>query len=310
MIPAVHPAVRRYAPAMPHRLHANRGATFETLFEAAAPDGPIRGGDLPADLRRYGDHLAVPLRPDRPTVLVNFVESIDGVVTFDPEHGSGAEVSGFNEPDRFVMGLLRAVADVIVVGAGTVRAAPNHVWTPGVVNRPFAGAYAAWREALGLAPEPTTYVITANGDVPTDQPAFSARGVPVVVVSTARGVRRLGPALPALVRLVAAPDATHVSAGSILELARNEGARVVLCEGGPHLIGTFVDERLIDALFLTVAPQLIGRQGNDGRFGLVEGVALGIDDAPWARLQSVRRSVDHLFLRYAFEGAALSGTAA
>ena len=56
------------------------------------------------------------------------------------------------------------------------------------------------------------------------------------------------------------------------------------------------DDRL-DDLFLTVAPQLVGRDG-DERLGLVEGLALDPAAARWLRLDDVRRSGDHLFLRY------------
>ncbi len=111
-------------------------------------------GSCRLDLRRYGARLAVPLRDDRPTVIVNFVESLDGVVTLDPAHGSGAEVSGFSEPDRFVMGLLRSLADAIVVGAGTMRAAANHTWTTGHVNRDFAKAYGAGGSLRALRRNP------------------------------------------------------------------------------------------------------------------------------------------------------------
>lgn len=76
------------------------------------------------------------LRNDRPTVIANFVSTVDGVVAFDVIGSSGGgEISGFFAADRFVMGLLRAMADVVLVGAGTVRAAPTHEWTPRHVHR-------------------------------------------------------------------------------------------------------------------------------------------------------------------------------
>src|SRR2546428_3309213 len=153
---------------MPDHAHTNRGASFDTLFEAPAPGGPLRGGSLPAELRRYGDRLAIPMRVDRAVVVVNFVSSLDGVITLDPRTGNGAEISGFNEPDRFVMGLLRTLADAVIVGAGTVRAAGGHEWTPRRVHPAYAEAYAAWRRKLGLAPQPTTVVVTATRDVPAD----------------------------------------------------------------------------------------------------------------------------------------------
>jgi riboflavin biosynthesis pyrimidine reductase len=320
------------------RPQANRGAPFETLLDPddAAPEGPApadhrpkasartdrppdatRGGLLPPDLRRYGERLAIGLQPDRPTVIVNFVSSLDGVVTVDPEHGSGGQISGFNEPDRFVMGLLRSLADVIVVGAGTLRAASSHTWTPRRVNPAFGDAYEAWRAALGLAKAPTTIIVTASGDLPIGHPALQSRDVPAIVVATPEAAVRLRATLPARVRVETAPDDDHVSAQSILDVARRNGARLILSEAGPHLTGTFVKARLLDELFLTMAPQLLGRAGEDrgvgpgpgdvpDRYSFVEGVAFEPEDAPWARLQSVRRSREHLFLRYAF-GPAFGG---
>ncbi len=290
---------------MNDRPHADRGALFETLWEAAPTTGPAQGGALPLALSRYGAALQIPLRPDRPTVLVNFVASLDGVVTLDGSHGGGGEVSGFNEPDRFVMGLLRSMADVVVIGAGTVRAAPRHVWTPGHVNRAYTAAYAAWRESLGLSEAPTTMVVTASGDVARDHPALTAPGVNAVVVTTAAGAHRARASLPEHVRLVEAPGDSTITAAAVLDAAAAMGARVVLCEGGPHLIGALVADRAVDELFLTLAPQLLGRSGAGGRHGLVEGVALSAREAPWARLRSIRRAMDHVFLRYAFETGTL-----
>src|SRR6266542_3103540 len=153
---------------MPARPHANRGASFQTLVEAPPASSTPRGGERPDALKRYGERLAIPLRPDRPAVILNFVSSLDGVVTLDPDRGSGAEISGYSEPDRFVMGLLRTLADIIIVGAGTLRAAARHEWTPRHVNRGYAEAYREWRGQLGFAPQPTTVIVTASGNVPPD----------------------------------------------------------------------------------------------------------------------------------------------
>jgi riboflavin biosynthesis pyrimidine reductase len=288
---------------MPDRPTTNRGAAFETLFEAHAPDMPARGGALPPDLRRYGPTLAIPLPHERPTIIVNFVESLDGVVTFDPHEGSGAEVSGFNEPDRFVMGLLRGLSDAIVVGAGTVRAARNHVWTPGHVDKPFAPAYAAWRAELGLAPQPTTIVVSAAGNIPPDHPGLRVPDGRAIVLTTPSGATRLRGTLPAAVDVVETATDGPVPAEAIVAAATSAGARLLLCEGGPHLNATLVAAGLVDELFLTVAPQLVGRSGSgdDHRYSLLEGLTLSMDDARWGRLRSVRRSVDHLFLRYRFD---------
>jgi riboflavin biosynthesis pyrimidine reductase len=293
-------------PNPPDRPQVNRGAPFESLFEApqGIGRGEVRGGTLPEGFQRYGTNLTIPLHADRPTMIVNFVESLDGIVTFDPEHGSGAEISGFNEPDRFVMGLLRTLADGIVVGAGTVRAAPNHVWTTAAVHRASGEAAAAWRRELGLSPQPALLVVTAAGDVPAAHPALANPEVRVLILTTAAGRDRLAgvDVGAATIRIAATDDAGHVTGAAIVDAARSMGVRLLLSEGGPHLTATLVEANLVDELFLTVAPQVLGREGRPGerRYGLVEGVALPQDAAHWARLRSVRRSVDHLFLRYAF----------
>jgi riboflavin biosynthesis pyrimidine reductase len=295
-------------PNQPERPHADRGEPVQTLFDASAPrpDQAGRGGPLPEALRRYGERLAIPLRPDRPTVMINFVESLDGVVTIDPATGTGAEISGFHEPDRFVMGLLRSLADVIVVGAGTLRAAGSHTWTPRRVNAQFGDAYEAWRRDLGLAPQPTTLIVTGGGDVPVDHPALQSHEVPVIVVAPAPVADRLRMTLPQTVRVDGTSDERHVSAHSALAVAAATGARVVLSEGGPHLTGTFVAEGLVDELFLTLAPQLLGREPHGGgeRYSFVEGATFEPENAPWSTLVSVHRSVDHLFLRYRFANGA------
>ncbi|HXU86095.1 MAG TPA: deaminase, partial [Verrucomicrobiae bacterium] len=81
-----------------------------------------RGLPMPDGLSaRYGGVLEIPIRPARPTLLVNFVSTIDGVVALGSgEEAGGGVISGFSEPDRFVMALLRAVADVLLVGARTI----------------------------------------------------------------------------------------------------------------------------------------------------------------------------------------------
>jgi riboflavin biosynthesis pyrimidine reductase len=266
-----------------------------------------RGGDFPADLRdRYGGELWATLRPDRPTVIANFVSTIDGVVAFDTDGSTGGgEVSGFFEPDRFVMGLLRAMADVVLVGAGTVRAAPTHEWTPRRVHKRSAAWFEAWRATLGIAAaQPTTIVATASGDLDLTHPGLSAPDVPVILATTASGAARLRAAAPRPnVRIETVGLGRQVPAEDLIALAASTGARLILCEGGPHLIGDLLGAGLLDEVFLTVSPQLAGRNDERPRLGLVQGTAFSLSDAPWADLGGVRRSGDHLFLRYAVGSA-------
>lgn len=306
-------------PSRPEASTSVRGAPIERLWDAGSDLGAApgtgaaatrgdddasgsalsRGDGMPEVLRaRYGGPIAIPLRRDRPVVIANFVSSIDGVVAVAP--GGGGEISGFAEPDRFVMAILRALADAILVGAGTVRAAPTHVWTPRHVHPASARALASWRDAMGLEPSPTTIVVTGSGELDPDHPALHA-GVPVVVATTAGGAARLvNTPLPPSARVEVASDGRAVDVRSLVDLAGRLGARVVLCEGGPHLFGQLVAAGQLDELFLTLAPHLLGRDGAAGRLALVEGVAFGPGQGPWARLESVHRAAELVFLRYRF----------
>ena len=272
------------------------------LLSTDAHGGDVRGRPMPAMLsRRYGGDLVVALRSDRPTIVANFVSTLDGVVAYDLNGVSGGgEISGFHEPDRFVMGLLRALSDVIVVGAATVRAAPDHTWTAGHIHPGSAGAFRAWRNDIGLpGSDPMTIVLTNRGDVPRDHPGLRDTAVPVTILTTAAGARnarRLGFGPNVVIRTPATADSVRPT--DVVAAVADLGGRLILCEGGPHILGQFVKARMLDELFLTLAPQLAGRAADRPRLGLIEGTAFAVGDAPWAHLRSVHASGDYLFLRY------------
>ena len=101
----------------------------------------------------------------------------------------------------------------------------------------------------------------------------------------------------------AGPDVVHAGVDRVdpdalvSELSRR-GFGLVLCEGGPHLLGSLLERDLVDELFLTVAPQIAGRSHHAPRLALAEGIAFSVGDAPWWRVVSLARSGEHLFLRY------------
>lgn len=272
---------------------------LDPLIMAPPLPGRVRRNELPADLRAgYGSELSIPLRTDRPTLIVNFVSTLDGVVSYKtPEAAGGGEISGHFEPDRFVMGLLRAVADVVLVGAGTVRADPDGTWTPRSVHPASDAAFRDLRERLGLRPNPITAIVTGSGSIDLGHPGLSDPAIDVMVITTAAG--------ESVLRRQAVPDhvqirntGARVEARDVLVALESLGAELVLCEGGPHLLGQLLEADVVDELFLTIAPQLAGRSRSSPRLGLVEGAAFNVADAPWARLAELRRAGDHLFARY------------
>lgn len=272
---------------------------IEPLFTRTLPQPGARGADLPPSLKSsYGGDLAIALRAGRPTLVTNFVSTLDGVISYNTaESDGGGEISGHFEPDRFVMGLLRALADVVLVGAGTVRAAPDGAWTPDSIHPASSAQYAALRERLGLRPNPITAVVTASGALDLRHPGLADPAVEVVVVTTSAGEAALRQrAVPRHIDVRSTGD--RVQPRDLLEALALRGAELVLCEGGPHLLGQLLEAHLVDEMFLTIAPQLAGRSASTPRLGLVEGMAFTAAEAPWARLADLRRADDHLFARY------------
>ena len=89
--------------------------------------------DLPASLKAaYGGALDFPRPTARPVdVVANFVPTLDGVVSYQIPHKSGGgEISGFNEEDQFIMGLLRSSTDAVLFGSGTLHGDSGHVRIP------------------------------------------------------------------------------------------------------------------------------------------------------------------------------------
>ncbi|HEV8282505.1 MAG TPA: dihydrofolate reductase family protein [Candidatus Limnocylindrales bacterium] len=280
---------------------ADRRWPIETLWSAELPsEWPARGGSLPDALRdRVAGRLEIQLRNDRPTVIANFVSTLDGVVALDRVGATGGrEISGGFEPDRFLIGLLRATADAVLVGAGTAHASGSKIWTPGGVHPGSAAAFAEWRRLLGLPTAgPTTVIVTGSGSL--DLARLGDDGVGVLIVTTTNGSRRLGSAQrPDHVEIVAVAGGERVPIEMVLAILRDRGYQLVVSEAGPTLFGELLGARAVDELFLTVAPQVAGRSDEVERLALVEGAAFGPSAAPWARLWSVMRSADHLFLRY------------
>ena len=139
-------ARRRHATAWSRRLAAARAAGRSRGRSSACGMPAHRSGDVPVrggTARRHScAHDSTPRSRSRSDAIgrrsiVNFVSTFDGVVALDRVGASGGrEISGGFEPDRFVMGLLRASADAVLVGAGTVRASGTRAWTPGRVHPP------------------------------------------------------------------------------------------------------------------------------------------------------------------------------
>jgi riboflavin biosynthesis pyrimidine reductase len=265
---------------------------FDVIYQT---DG-LQSQDLPPQLGRfYGGDVGF----EAPRLYANFVSSLDGVVAIEGVDQSSQMISGNSRPDRFVMGLLRAFADAVLIGAATMRAAPNSLWTPAYIFPDFATDFSELRVRLGRDADPRLVVLTSSGALDPRHPALDAGAL---VITTEAGSAKLGPRLPPSSKVVAIGDAHNVDLPSAMSVLHGEGHDVVLTEGGPTVIGGLVRERLLDELFLTVSPLLAGRSSTSGRPGLVEGIDLLPGRKVSSELLSARRHGSHLFLRYEIRG--------
>jgi riboflavin biosynthesis pyrimidine reductase len=267
---------------------------LERLWEA---DG-LPSFDLPEELEQlYGGSFG--LAP--PLLFANFVETLDGVVAIRSEPLTNRLVSGNSDADRFVMGLLRACADCVFLGSGTLHGSPKSVWTAERAYPDGAAAFAELRRRLGLPDDPELAVMTAGGALDPDHPALE-RGT--VVLTTKHGASTCRGRLSRAVEIVVLDGESAVDPAEAVDVLRRRGRRSILSEAGPHLFGSLFAAGLVDEMFLTVSPLLAGRSPLAERLGLVEGQELLPGRAEPARLLGVRRDEAHLFLRYGLSSGA------
>ena len=260
-------------------------------FTVLAEDDDLPRWDVPAELATlYGGAIGL----EEPRVVANFVESLDGVVSVPDLPRSHALLGDESAADRFVLALLRACADAVLVGSGTLLASPEGTWRIDRSYPPAAEALAELRVRRGRPEQPLLAVVTAGGSFDPNHPVLE-RGVLVLTTVTAAGDLRAS--VPEATEVVAVNDGPTVDLAAALDVLRARGCPIVLSEAGPSLFGSLLASQLVDELFLTVSPLLAGRAGSV-RLGLVEGVELVPQTRVAGRLRSVRTHGSHLFLRY------------
>lgn len=248
---------------------------------------------MPEELERVYGGLGF---ADR-VVYSNFVETVDGVVTLGSRPSAGSDISGQNRADRFLMGLLRAFADAVLVGAGTLRATPGHHWTPEHVYPDLAHAFADLRLQLGRKPRPRLILLTASGDVVVSHPAVIGGAT---IVTTSTGAAHIKKRLPDSCDVLEIGASDKVDVIRAIDELRERGYNAILTEGGPHVMGELIGRDMLDEAFVTISPVIAGRDG-EPRLGMVAGAELLPGRGLWAKLLSARRHGDFLFLRYALK---------
>src|SRR5207253_1848734 len=157
------------------------------------------------------------------------VQSIDGVVAIPELERSNALIAGASEADRFVMGLLRACADVVLIGSGTLLASPRAGWQAGGIYPDAAAAFAELRRRRGRPERTAVAVVTAGGSFDPRHPLLE-RGAIVLTTEAAAPTLAANVALPSEVVTVGGGD--RVDLGAALATLRARGHELVLVEAG------------------------------------------------------------------------------
>jgi 5-amino-6-(5-phosphoribosylamino)uracil reductase len=274
------------------------GDHFTVLFDEESPEQP----HLPAAIREIYQGDWQPLsHPDRPYTFINFVTSRDGRISFaEPGHLSGADVSCFNQPDLWLMGMLRARCDAIMMGDGTLRSEPSHLWTCDFIFPAEREAFLAMRAHFGLAPLPLHVFLSLEGELVADAAVFQHPEMEVIIATTSRGKqeaeRRLA-GCPARISILDLGSDT-VDLPRLMQLLYQQyQIHVLLCEGGPRVYGSMLKAGVLDDEFLTLSPIMLGEEPGKPRPSLVEGSGFAPGTAPTCTILSLRRVGSHLFMR-------------
>lgn len=221
---------------------AVRGATEATEI-ALTQLGPARDLD-DGELRRL---YAYPAR-GKTWVRANLITSLDGGATTD---GTSGPMGGTG--DRLIFNLLRELADVIVVGAGTVRI------------EQYSGAHVSAaqrqrRQARGQSEVPQLAIVTQGGRLDRDMVVFTRTEVPPLVLTCRAALGQTRQGLGDLCEVLdcSGAETGRVDVAALLGVLEARQMRRILTEGGPMLLGSFIDRGLLDELCLTVAPYVVG----------------------------------------------------
>ena len=209
---------------------------------------------------------------DGPWVVVNMIATVDGATSVEGRSG------GLGGPaDKVVFGAIRAVADAILVGAGTVR----------------AEQYGPPRTPPGRDTPPRLAIVTLSLNIDPSARVFAATedGSRPIIVTAARSDASRRAALSEVADIVVAGD-DDVDLRRAIRAIGERGARVVLCEGGPSLNGHLVRADLVDELCLTLAPLIAG--GDSPRLAHGKGAPV----IHPLRLDRIIEGDGLLFLRY------------
>jgi len=231
--------------------------TFEVLFDHAEPS-PLADEALTG----YGNlGFPAPLA-DRPWIYTNFVQSLDGIVSLLGNHSSGGEIAQ-SGADRWLMDLLRAYADGVLMGMNTLREEQRlrGANSRGIVFQVIEPELLRLREKLGKGRQKNIFVTRGFDWELSQYKVFDGGAVDAVVVTSPEGASRLcaDKTHPHVTVIAAGEDDQVDLPDAIRKLRTQLGIEHLLCEGGPTLYGSLARADLVDEQFVTVAPVEVGQ---------------------------------------------------
>jgi riboflavin biosynthesis pyrimidine reductase len=241
---------------------------------------PLIPSGAPLSARSLVECLRASARTDarRPFLTGVMIGSIDGRAAVQ-----GRSVALGHPADRDLLRSLRADADAVLVGTGTMRAERYaNLLDPD---------QSASREAEGRPRQPLIVTISRSFDVPWDVPLFAEPDARLLIC-TERADAEPPPGVAAAVEVATFAPGTLGPDAALARVGAEHGVERVLCEGGPRLLREVVAAGCLDALMLTVSPLLAA--------GDAPTVLAGppLPDPARLHLAQVLRADDHLFLRY------------
>lgn len=225
-----------------------------------------------------------PKQRERPYVLINMVSSLDGKAVVEGKAGSIGSPT-----DRAIMSNLRARADAVMIGAGTLRAEKLTLAVPDDL--------AQERAISGLKPQPLAVVVTTSGDISLKHLINAPPENLLVLASPVTPCSRLTE-LSHWASVETSPDLKE----ALRILKERYAVDVLLVEGGPSLNHALISGCLVDELFLTLSPKLLGGKGQT-TLTILEGLALDPQKSGRPSPISIHLSERELFLRYSLQSS-------
>ncbi len=283
---------------------------FQVLFDHAEPSAIDDAAFL-----LYGN-FGFPAPPvGRPWIYSNFVQSLDGITTLLGRHSSGGDISQSLE-DRWLMDLLRAHADGLLMGMNTMleEQRSRGPQSRGIVFQVADPRLRILRQRMGKGRERNIFVTRATNLDLSRHKVFDGDVVDSAVLTSPAGAARLRfQGSHPHVAILAAGEGESLDLPQAIGKLREElGVEYLLCEGGPTLYGNLARADLVDEKFMTVSPIEVGQlvppeqerlPGESNISSLLRPTVFGGPGFTWNRLThwtwlSCRKGGDHQFNRY------------